>query len=337
MKKNTPSKRYLIVSDFDETLFHTIAVESPNKMTVKKAYELAIAKIFGELGTYIFENIGLHGRTPSELTSDILDWAEDEKANLIKKALDFFNGEGAQVAQLVPESKSSSLIWNEKFPEVSITQMLVGTKLRYLIDEVGKKDWAGEMWPRRCAGALEFLHTLEALKRKGIPLDFAVLSSGHELFIQKSFEVWDIPPPDILITDDDIRPREYPKEQEKRSKPGVFPLALTHFKWLRHQGISSDDPAFMVIAEESKRRMLYVGDDPYRDGLMHHRAKVKGYLYPYTPWEAIAQALKENQLMLDGRPFAEIFVTERNGVEVDSLLPDNLRRRVFRSPSKERL
>jgi len=330
------NKRYLIVSDFDETLFYT-SVDSPDKMNVKKAYELAIAKIFGELGTYIFETIGLHGRTPSELTSDILDWAKDEKANLIQKALDFFNREGAQVAQLIPESKSNSLIWNERSPEITITQMLVGTKLSYLINEIGKKDWAGEMWPRPCSGALEFMHALERLKEEGAPLDFAVLSSGHELFIRKSFAVWDLPQPEIIVTEDDIRPRKYPEGKDTRFKPGPFPIALTHFKWLRRQGISSDNPSFMANAMESKNRILCIGDDPYRDSLMAHRAKIKSYLYPHTPLIAITDALRENSSLLDGRSFAEIFVAERNGVEVDSLLPDNLRRRIFRLPSKERL
>ncbi|MEK7518172.1 MAG: hypothetical protein AAB583_06545, partial [Patescibacteria group bacterium] len=323
------------VSDFDETLFHTTTVDSPGKMNVRRAYELAIADIFGEDGEYAFKEVtGLHGRTPSELVHDILEWGRNVNSPLIKHAINFYLRERSNVAVFIPEAKNGSLIWNDQNPESTITQMLVGRKLSYLLDEIGQ-DWTGEMWPRPTKGALEFIRSLVTLRQEGLPLDFAVLSSGHELFIRKSFAVWDLPQPEILVTEDDIRPRKYPEEQETKFKPGPFPIALVHFKWLRRQNVSSDNPSFMTDAMESKKRILCIGDDPRRDSGMAHRANLTHYLYPYTPFIAITDTLRENRYLLDGRPISEIFTQVRNGNEVDILLPDNLEFQ-YRARGKER-
>jgi len=316
--------RYLIVSDFDGTAFDTFS-PSPTGMNVYKAYQLTLDKIFGNgIGEWFFKLFGLRSRTPSEIITAILEWNKELKEGFIRKGREFFDKEQGKWEPIIPESKDGRLNWSDESPQIALTQMLVLQKLKYLLNEVGEKDTGGEMWPKPCEGLTDFLHILQELQQEGHPLDFAVLSSGHESLIRKSFDIWDLPQPRILVTEDDIRSRKYPEEQERRFKPGSFPLALVHQKWLRDQGVTSDSSSFMRTAMESKQRIMCIGDNIETDLFMAIRANIRGYLYPHTPWGAIAKLLNQRKDLLDGRPFSEIISESRNGIETDLLLPDKL-------------
>lgn len=324
--------RYLIACDFDETLFHTFR-PSPNGIDVRKAYKLALDNIFGSgLGEWFFKVFGLDGRTPSEVINEIVNWDKD----FVARAYRFYESPEGRSGYLIPECPNGELNWNQESPAVTITQMLVGQKLKYLINEIGQRDSEGNPWPQPCEGVLDFYETVHQLRSEGVPLDTAIISSGHEGFIKKTFDLWGIKHPDVIVTEDDIRPKKFPSELERRFKPGQLPIALAHYKWLKYNGPTQGDENIVFQGRESKQRIMYVGDDPYRDGAMAFRGGIPHvYLYPFTPWEAIADTLVAKKHFFDGRPLADILRKESDKRETDILLPDNLELK-YHFPGKER-
>lgn len=310
----TSSKRYLIASDFDETLFHTVSSPSPNHIDVNKAYQLGLNDIFGDgAGEWFFKQFGLQGRTPSEVIMEMLNYAPTHQ-KLIDNSKDFFDKTNGNFDYPIPECENRRLIWNNDSPQATITQMLVGQKLAYLLREIGKVGVDGSVWPRPCEGALDFIHIVNQLKQEGKPVDFAIISSGHESFIKRALDTWDAPQPDILVTEDDIRPRQHPQDPERRFKPGVFPLALTHYKWLAQQKLTGKD-GLVHEGNESKKRIAFVGDDQKKDMLMAQQGGVEGFYYPQTSWQTLGNALLQNKDRLDGRPIREILRPQQIGVE----------------------
>lgn len=315
--------RYLIASDFDGTLFDTF-YPSPSGIDVREAYRMAIRDILGERGFRLFETQGLDSNSPYELVVSLFKWhntedslylensdyrnaVEEAYKELLDNAFNFFNSEARNLSPLIPECKDKSLSWNADEPLTTIAQMVVGRKLQYLLAEIGKDGEDGR-WPLPCDGAIEFLRTVSELQKEGISIDTAIISSGHETFIKKTLELWGLEPPTILVTDDDIRPRKYPTEISRRFKPGIFPLALAHYKWLGQQELINEDPiVFRKEAIRTRERMLYVGDDPSKDLLMAHRSNVHFFLHPHTSWQAIADILVNKKDLFDGRPINEIF------------------------------
>lgn len=343
----TPQKRYLFASDFDGTLFETFT-PSPNGIDVREAYRRAILDILGPVGERLFETSDINS-APYELVMDLFRWHRQEPNwlystednhqfrektydSLTDKAYEFYQKQGQKIRVFIPEGKDNQLVWDPSNPLRIITQMVVARKLQYLFDEIGRKDAEGRMWPQPCEGTIDFLKTMESLRRQGMPIDTAIISSGHEAFIRKTLEVWGIEPPQVLVTDDDIRPRQFPEEDQRRFKPGQLPLAIAHREWLRQQNILRDQGVdFMTEAIDSKKRMVYVGDSIEKDGLMAYRGKIQGYLYPFTPLAAITNEITTKKELFDGRPIAEIFCRRKGNERVNSLLPDNLEGQ-FRSP-----
>ena len=278
---------YLIALDYDGTAGNTF-VESPRHINVDMAYSLAIAQLFGHKGLEIYRGEGgHHNRAPTEIVDALL-----------KK--------GCYQSALSPDK---------------LTERLIQLKLDVLLDEVSPE------WPMPCYGFLNFWQTLEELRSTdGIDLRTAVISSGHEAFIRKTFDVWGVSQPDYLVTEDDIRPRRYPSEQERRFKPGCLSLAIAHRKWLvdtRGDGYSAD------IAASSKPFMIYLGDDDKKDGGLANKARLpfglfkEGARYEQSPngftfgdWNIIAASLRNSsQAMREGRSFSEILNQRHIGIE----------------------
>ena len=308
-------KRYLVGADFDETSFHTFS-PSPNGMNVQKAYCLSLDDIFGKgTGEWFFTNIGLNNKAPSQIIGDLFSRAEEHKQRLLSNALSFFEAHEGHFGNLIPECRDGTLFWNSDFPEAAIIQMLILKKLEYLMAEIGNPDIEGKIWPQPCKGFLEFTGTVSQLKKENVPIDTAIISSGHEAFIKKVFETWNIPQPDILVTEDDIRPRLYPNDPQVRFKPGAFPLALAHYKWLRKQEETS--ASRFRDAQDSKKRIFYIGDDPHKDGLMAKNCKITGGIFPIISWEEITASLKQNHYLMDGRPIEEMLIFAKKSIEFE--------------------
>lgn len=315
------NKRYLLSFDFDGTIAETFK-KGPRGIGVNEATNNAITDIFGKPGAIQFDRLGgLKNRAPSELINLIL---KSDKEGFTRNAQKIFENNAANLSALIPSTKGVPLVWDEKNAEQLIGELFVRQKLSYLLEQVGEKTADGQLWPPLTQGFLEFWGTLQKLKEEGIPLDTAIISSGHDIFIDKVFELYNLAKPDIIVSEDDIRGRKYPKEIERRVKPGELPLALTHFRWLKAQGMDYFN-FDLKSAKEVRERMIYFGDDPNKDGKLAEGAKINfGFFVPgnlflmekdnfsaFKDWKTIGELLNGNKEMFSkGESFNRILKTE---------------------------
>ena len=137
---------------------------------------------------------------------------------------------------------------------------LVQAKLGYLLREIGPE------WPKPCNGFIEFYKVIEETDG----LEVAILSSGHTGFIRKTFSVWGLDPPRIMLTDDDLRGYNPPLPLEKFSKPSPLLMDLIQKEWGGH-----------------RRHMIMLGDDPEKDGVLAQNAGVPfGFFSQQKNWFA---------------------------------------------------
>jgi len=242
----------LLVCDFDQTIAGTF-VSSPNGIGVQESYRFAICQTFGEDSLSIYDDLGgLRNQAPSELVHAMLS----RNNELLKKALKIYQ-------HLASSPVLSGLEWQPAVPSASISEMLVRFKMHYLMEEICDR------WPLPCTGFPYLMNTLEFL-RNDINIELGILSSGHEKFIRKTFSTWGIPCPGVLVTEDDIRNRKYPADIKQRVKPSSFPLALFFHKWFKLHGKTFS----MHQALGLKKRMIYFGDDPIKDGNLAKRVGI---------------------------------------------------------------
>ena len=221
----------MIVADFDGTLADTFQ-PSPNGIGVTEAYKSAILSIFGNKGNDLYQQIGgLQNRAPGELIVALLTVAQGYKKEILANAKAFHEKQNGNLSGLVPKGKGSGLIWTDSSPESTLSEMLVLKKLQLLASEVSSQ------WPKPFPGVVSFLKQCEQCNIK-----FAILSSGHQLFIEKVFRVWGIQHP-IMVTDDDLRGKT-----PYLSKPDAALMSLILKK------VPEDTP------------VIYLGDDPVKDG-----------------------------------------------------------------------
>ncbi|MCK5320026.1 hypothetical protein KAJ61_01410 [Candidatus Parcubacteria bacterium] len=302
--------RYLFVSDFDGTVANTFA-KSPNGVNVDRSYEYAIKKLFGEMGLKVYQKIGgLQNRAPEELVLKILRQT-DNTGILIKNAEQCFVKHGKTLTSLVPEGKGSPLEWvlSDLENHRTITEMLVLLKMSFLINEIGAKYDDDTSWPEPCPGFINFYKFLKELNKDGnLDIQFAILSSGHDIFIQKTFELWGLNTPKIMVTDDDMRGASYPELIDRRVKPSSYLFDLIQSQWLNSFMLVDDSARSIEQILYFRNRMVYFGDDSVKDGELACNAKVSFFLLknpaeefcgiPCYRWSEI-QTLKFDQQCID--------------------------------------
>lgn len=318
---------YLLVYDFDGTVANTFE-PNPKGMGVNEAYAKAITEIFGDKGFGIYEKAGgLKNQAPEEIVSLILD--DDSK--LIDLAEECFDKKSKTLARLVPPGKGAPLEWasnDQERTRRTIAEMLVLLKLSYLMDEIGSKFEDGRVWPRPCKGFIELLRMIDVLVDEGIDIQGAIISSGHESFIKKTFACWHEVCPQILLTDDDMRGAKYPAEFQKRVKPSPFLFDIIQAKWISNGVLFSDYARHIELFRESRQRMMYFGDDLRKDGKLAEYSGVPFGLFRsdnptctfpfhvyennsfvFGDWEEIAYIFESQKAILmlrDGRPMTQI-------------------------------
>lgn len=313
------SKKHFIAFDFDRTLADTF---TPHKagIGVELATSFAIGRLFGERGLRVYNSQGgLRNREPSELISHLL-------------------ADGA--------SSLDVSITNVR----DATKYFVEAKLSYLLPCISAE------WPALFPGVKELL---KAIYYDLIPAEVAVISSGHDAFIRKTFEVNGLPLPHILITSDTIAEREYPKRP--RYKPYPYQLAFAHKEWLVNDKLVHSEVGNFSGRNQEKGKMLYIGDDPIKDAELAHRARIPFGFVPFAhhsdfkPDSArgqffipdfyhLKELLEEATPRLDkGASFAEV-IFGRSDAEVFPPYHENgifykkfLERNGYMIPSKERL
>jgi hypothetical protein len=200
----------------------------------------------------------------------------------------------------VPPGKGVPLVWDDQDPNWDpiglAAEMLTRTKLSLLLQEIGPQ------WPLPCNGVLKFFQDLPELQvRNDIGQATAILSAGHDLFIQKTFEVWGIDCPELMVTDDDVRAAKY---QLAKPDPGL--LDLVHGQWLslvaerlefRTQDLSKT--SLQSFLKEARQTTIYFGDDPIKDGQL---AKIAGVKFGwYNPDNKSTEGLGDHFSFTDWR------------------------------------
>lgn len=235
----------VIVADYDGTCADTFA-KSPNGVGVNEASAIAIGRIMGQIGEAAYQAIGgLQNRSPTALIAALLEVADSDKM------LDCARCHAARnfdkLIGCVPKDKGAAIDFDTDVLG-STVELYVREKLSVLLGELNRHQQTG--WPMPYPGVLEFCRAVQSHR-----MPFAVLSSGHECFISRWFELWGVVP-DVLVTDDDLRglPGVTP---EQRSKPNgylaeyLLDRLTEHRPWVR-----------MVHPAQ----ILYLGDDAEKDG-----------------------------------------------------------------------
>jgi hypothetical protein len=261
--------------DFDGTIAQTFE-PSPNGVGVNEACIAAILVLFGEKGVACFHRLnGLRNRSPRELIELMLK--SEERPYFIQSAFDYFRKHRHSLEQFVPKDKGYPLVWSRRNPVSVISEIFVRIKLSLLIDEIGTKFPNGDKWPRPCKGALKFFKAIQRENQR-VPnsVHTAIVSSGHDLFIQKVFEMWGIECPALLLTDDTMRRKQFDEEGDpaKYMKPSPYLLEIVDAQCVKAY------PSVFSAKEE----MIYFGDDLIKDGNLAKNYGIPfGYFDPSVP------------------------------------------------------
>lgn len=226
-----------LVFDFDGTVADTFQ-PSPNKIGVTEAYAQAVEIIFDQSGMSAYKELGgLKNRAPGELVRLLIK----HNPGLEKEAATFFRKHYAK------GETRALLKWPNDYEEMValVGEMFVRAKMDILTNEISLN------WPLPCAGFQKLCEALFTLRQKGVKIAFAILSSGHTPFIRRTFEIWGsqwpVFHPTVILSDDDLRPMAIPSEQKVKPHPFLFDTIEANLGF-------------------SRKRMMYYGDDPNKDG-----------------------------------------------------------------------
>ncbi|HEY1085519.1 MAG TPA: hypothetical protein VGE34_02205 [Candidatus Saccharimonadales bacterium] len=148
-------------------------------------------------------------------------------------------------------------------------------------------------WPQPAKGFVDFSKNLEKS-----PHDQAIISSGHESFIEKVYEkTLGVEPPKIILAQETIARIARQGNIETPVKPSPQLLVYAYARWRGLHGLEAVDQ----IAEDDKPRIHYVGDDPQKDGKMAAAAGVNFHQLYFreaeNTWRQVERALgRERQL-----------------------------------------
>ena len=230
----------LATFDFDGTAFLTNR-DSPSGMNVPKAYEEAIEAGFGvDAFRHYRQSGGLKNGDPFDVVRDL--WGQSFREGMLRKA-SLYSTEFGQID------------WTRGAGFYGLVELLVQLKLRFLLSEIGTRFDDGTMWPHPVPGFLEYWAKLCVMPG----VETAILSSGHDSFISKTFDVYGLRQPGFLVTNDLVRGMPVPCS---KPDPRFFGLAMTIAKC-----------QFGEIGES-----VYFGDDPKNDGQMAEAVGVPFFL-----------------------------------------------------------
>lgn len=191
-------------------------------------------------------------------------------------------------------------------------ELFVAQKLRHLIPEISPE------WPKFYPGVVEFFSDVQHGR---YPLEVAIVSSGHNEFINRVFEVNGIDAPLNMVTSDDIRGRSQP--DRPLYKPNPYQLAVVHRRWKgKSEGLMHSR---YVDLDHGKSMMAYVGDDPVKDGVLAERSRIpfihmnpdgqdfvpnadRGQIGIHDFNDLRSLLDKSGNMMAEGRDFSEVLV-----------------------------
>jgi hypothetical protein len=169
-----------------------------------------------------------------------------------------------------------------------LTSRLVEAKLAVLLKEIGERDASGNVWPALTDGFLQ----LQSWIAETGNTDQIIISSGHHGFIAKTLEVHGLPEPNVgIIAEEYLRNfyHDHPAHELVKPSPLLFEIALE--RWANYWGCQT--------GEDDKKRVIYAGDDPVKDGGLAFLSHV-GYVQinpeeSETGWSQVQQELQIRQ------------------------------------------
>lgn len=252
----------LFASDFDGTIALTFE-SSPRNINVNEAYIIAVESLFGLKALERYINDGGHrNRAPVEIVQFLME---------------VDNGKDLEEP----------------------TELLIQAKLNILIGEIGPQS-DGTIWPQLVPGFLNTWQAIHQARDEGRVLDTAVISAGHTPFIEKTFGVWGIPSPDILVTDDTLRKLKPSRPLQEIVKPSPYLMDIVLKQWCQIYKLGDLATPTMGLAS----RVLYTGDDLARDGGLAANSGAD-FVYmdvdnPEHAWQKIAARLGVGPLAVRG-------------------------------------
>jgi len=246
----------LCVHDFDGNGFRTFDA-SPGNVNVHTACRQAVGDIFGSVILKFYdESGGLKNRAPVELMSDLLV----KNPLLIDVAHNYYQSNRVALDSFMPEGKGFLLGWHTN-PVMALAELFTRRKLQILTAEISAEQCGDDTWPQLTKNFDVFWREIKATPDSYT----AILSSGHDYFIKRVFDLWDLELPDVMVTDDDMRAIE----QGNGIAPYKPDPQLMYEVWDRFEsrtGLRSD-----------QYQTIYFGDDAEKDGGLAESAGVPFY------------------------------------------------------------
>ncbi len=178
-----------------------------------------------------------------------------------------------------------------------LTARFVHAKLDILLGEIGSRFPDGEVWPRPMPGYLDLREQVESARAEGQLIDDLMLTSAHEPFIFKTYEAWGVNRPTHVLAEDTVRRLDLGLPLQRLIKPSPLLMDLARSMWRQSYDLDSGDES-----DDELKRMVYIGDDPVKDGELARQSGVDFMLLdkdnPLETWRGLAARLHLSQTAL---------------------------------------
>jgi hypothetical protein len=196
------------------------------------------------------------------------------------------------VKDIAPDTDNSDL--------TELTDRFIEKKLSFYLGEIGSLFPDGSMWPRPTDGYLEFRAQIECARADGHLIDDLILSSGHEPFIEDTYRAWNAGKPTHIVAVETIKNLGLQLPMEKLVKPSPVLMEVAGNLWREGYGLEPSG----TLAGDERNRIVYIGDDPVKDGELAKNSGVDFMLLDPTcsqeVWQAVALRLNIGQTALNG-------------------------------------
>ena len=178
------------------------------------------------------------------------------------KALDhYISGGGLQ--NRAPIEVVQDLAQDAEGDELNqLVSLFIDTKLGVLMGEIGTRFPDGSIWPRPTTGYLELRERIDKARDDGLLIDDLILSSGHEPFIRRTYQAWGVGEPTHIVAEEAIRQLALALPIEQLVKPSPVLMDVSHDMWRQDYGLKPTSKP----NHDERDRIVYVGDDPIKDG-----------------------------------------------------------------------
>ena len=178
--------------------------------------------------------------------------------------------------------------------------LFIDTKLSISMEQIGTRFPDGNVWPRPTAGYLGLRERVEEARSAGLLIDDLVLSSGHEPFIRKTYKAWSVGLPTHIVDEEAIRQQAVGLPIEQLVKPSPVLMDVAHNTWRQGYGL----PAVSDYSPSERDRIVYIGDDPAKDGELAKNSGVDFVLLEAgrseATWEEVARRLQIGNMAMNG-------------------------------------